>query len=98
MAPNNSAIDTEFYYPKLGRMYAELSRKYPALVNRKLVLLQQDNDSSHTVRKTKEKLRVLDAIDVHMSRVRIWFRRHARLTGVFSGFPNTNHTKAAILP
>jgi histone-lysine N-methyltransferase SETMAR len=41
-------------------MYAELSRKYPALFNRRRVLLQQDNASPHTARKTKEKLRELD--------------------------------------
>jgi hypothetical protein len=42
-------------------MYAELNQKYPALVNRRRVLLQQDNASPHTARKMKEKLRELDA-------------------------------------
>jgi hypothetical protein len=40
-------------------MYAELSRKYPALVNRKRLMLQQDNASPHTARKTM-KLQELD--------------------------------------
>jgi hypothetical protein len=44
-------------------MYAELSRKYPALVNRRRVLLQQDNASPHTARKTNGKLRELDATE-----------------------------------
>jgi hypothetical protein len=45
-------------------MYTELSQKYPALVNRKWVLLQQDNASPHTARKMKEKLRELDAMEL----------------------------------
>jgi histone-lysine N-methyltransferase SETMAR len=49
---------------QLDRMYAELSRKYPALVNRRQVLLQQDNASPHTARKTKERLRELDATEL----------------------------------
>jgi histone-lysine N-methyltransferase SETMAR len=45
-------------------MYAELSRKYPALFNRRRVLLQQDNASPHTARETKEDLRELDATEL----------------------------------
>ena len=45
-------------------MYAELCRKYPALVNRKRVVLQQDNTKPHTARQTKEKVRNLDAIEL----------------------------------
>jgi histone-lysine N-methyltransferase SETMAR len=45
-------------------MYAELSRKYPALVNRRRVLLQQDNASPHTARESKERLRELDATEL----------------------------------
>jgi histone-lysine N-methyltransferase SETMAR len=41
-----------------------LSRKYPALVNRRRVLLQQDNASPHTARKTKERLRELNATEL----------------------------------
>jgi histone-lysine N-methyltransferase SETMAR len=59
---NNRAINAELCSTQLDRMYLELSWKYPALVNRKRVLLQQDNASPHTARKTKEKLRELDAI------------------------------------
>jgi hypothetical protein len=44
-------------------MYVELSRKYPALVYRKWVLLQ-DSASPHTAGKMKEKLRELDAIEL----------------------------------
>jgi histone-lysine N-methyltransferase SETMAR len=64
LVPNNCAIDAELYSAQLDRMYAELRRKYPALVNRKRVLLQQDNASPHTARKTKEKLRELDVTEL----------------------------------
>jgi hypothetical protein len=47
---------TELCSPQLDQMYPELSWKYPALINRKWVLLQEDNASLYTVRKTKEKL------------------------------------------
>ena len=45
-------------------MYAELSRKYPALVNRKRVLLQPDNAKPHTARRTKEKIKEPDTIEL----------------------------------
>jgi histone-lysine N-methyltransferase SETMAR len=62
--PNNRAIDAELYSAQLARKYAELSRKYPALVKRGRILLQQDNASPHTARKTKERLRELDATEL----------------------------------
>ena len=64
LVPNGRTIDASLYCAQLDRMYAELSRKYPALVNRKRVLLQQDNAKPHTARQTKEKIRNLDAIEL----------------------------------
>ena len=64
LVPNSRTIDADLYCAQLDRMYAELSRKYPALVNRKRVLLQQDNARPHTARKTKEKIKELDAIEL----------------------------------
>jgi hypothetical protein len=61
-------------------MHAELSRKYPALVNRKRVLLQQDDASPHPARKTKETLRELEVIKL-LSHPGPW--RH--LIFIFSG-------------
>jgi histone-lysine N-methyltransferase SETMAR len=61
LVPNNCS---ELYSAQLDRMYVELSRKYPALFNRKRVVLQQDNVSPHTARKTKEKFRELDATEL----------------------------------
>ena len=45
-------------------MYAALSEKYPALVNRKRVLLQQDNAKPHTAKQTMEKIKELKAIEL----------------------------------
>jgi len=45
-------------------MYAELIRKYPAWANRNRMLLQQNNAKPHTARRTKEKIKELDAIEI----------------------------------
>jgi hypothetical protein len=45
-------------------MYVELSRKYPALVNRRRVLLQQDKRLTAYCQATKEKLRELDVTEL----------------------------------
>ena len=64
LVPNNRAIDAELYSTQLERMHTALAKKYPALVNRKRVLLQQDNASPHTARRTKEKIRELESIEL----------------------------------
>ena len=64
LVPNNRAIDAELYSTQLERMHTALAKKYPALVNRKRVLLQQDNASPHTARRTKEKIRELKSIEL----------------------------------
>ena len=63
LVPNNRAIDAELYSAQLDRMHTALAQKYPALVNRKRVILQQDNASPHIARRTKEKIRELESID-----------------------------------
>jgi histone-lysine N-methyltransferase SETMAR len=45
-------------------MYTVLLEKYPALVNRKRVLLQQDNARPHTARKTLQKIEELEGIEL----------------------------------
>ena len=52
---NCRAIDADLYCEQLERVYDKLKEKYPALVRRKRVLLQQDNVRPHTVNRTKEK-------------------------------------------
>jgi hypothetical protein len=61
---NNRAIEAELLFAQLDRIYAEMSRKGPTLVNRKRVLLQQDNASPHTARETKDALLELGAIEI----------------------------------
>ena len=64
LVPNGRTIDADLYCAQLDRMYAALGEKYPALINRKRVLLQQDNAKPHTARKTKEKIKNLEAIEL----------------------------------
>jgi histone-lysine N-methyltransferase SETMAR len=45
-------------------MYTVLLDKYPALVNRKRMLLQQDNASPHTEKKTLQKIEELEGIEL----------------------------------
>jgi histone-lysine N-methyltransferase SETMAR len=45
-------------------MYTVLLEKYPALVNRKRVLLQQDNARPHTAKKTLQKIEGLEGIEL----------------------------------
>jgi histone-lysine N-methyltransferase SETMAR len=45
-------------------MYTVLLEKSPALVNRKRVLLQQDNARPHTAKKTLQKIEELEGIEL----------------------------------
>jgi histone-lysine N-methyltransferase SETMAR len=45
-------------------MYTVLLEKYPALLNRKRVLLQQDNAGPHTAKKTLQKIEELEDIEL----------------------------------
>ena len=58
------AINAELYSQQLERMYAVLGERYPALVNRKRVLLQQDNARPHTAHITQEKIEELEGIEL----------------------------------
>ncbi len=64
LVPNGRTIDADLYCAQLDRMYAALGEKYPALINRKRVLLQQDNAKPHTAKQTKEKIKNLDAFEL----------------------------------
>jgi hypothetical protein len=44
-------------------MYTVLLKKYPAIVNRKRVLLQQDNARPHTAKKTLQKIEELEGTE-----------------------------------
>jgi histone-lysine N-methyltransferase SETMAR len=45
-------------------MYTVLPEKYPALVNRKRVLIQQDNACPHTLKKNLQKIEELEGIEL----------------------------------
>jgi histone-lysine N-methyltransferase SETMAR len=45
-------------------MHTVLLEKYPVLVNRKRVLLQQDNARPHTAKKTLQKIEQLEGIEM----------------------------------
>jgi histone-lysine N-methyltransferase SETMAR len=45
-------------------MCTVLLEKYPALVNRKRVLLQQDNAHPHTAKKTLQKIEELEGVEL----------------------------------
>ena len=51
--PNGRSIDSNLYYQQLEPIHAVLKLEYPALVNRRRVLLQDDNAPAHTSRLTK---------------------------------------------
>jgi len=55
-------------------MYTVLKEKYPALVNSKRVLFQQDNARPHTSRRTLQKLDKFDGVKLlpHPSYRRAW--------------------------
>lgn len=62
--PEGQTITAELYSAQLDRMYQQLAIKYPALVNRKRVLLQQDNARPHTARVTQNKITQLEGIEI----------------------------------
>jgi histone-lysine N-methyltransferase SETMAR len=55
-------INVEVYSQQLENMYTVLLEKYPALVNQKRALLQQDNARPHTAKKTLQKIEELVGI------------------------------------
>ena len=64
LVPNGRAISAELYCQQLEPVYEKLKQKYPALINQRRVLKQQDNAKQHTFRKTKNKFEELDGVEV----------------------------------
>jgi histone-lysine N-methyltransferase SETMAR len=62
--PDGCTINAEGYSQQLEKIYMVLLEKYPALVNRKRVLLQQDNARPHTAKKTFQKIEELEGIEL----------------------------------
>ena len=64
LVSDGRGITAQLYSEQLERMYEVLKCKYPALVNRKRVLLQQDNAPPHVARTTKDKITELKGIEL----------------------------------
>jgi histone-lysine N-methyltransferase SETMAR len=62
LVPDDRTINAEVYSQPLENIYTVLLEKHPALVNRKRVLLQQDNARPHTAKKTLQKIEELEGI------------------------------------
>jgi histone-lysine N-methyltransferase SETMAR len=62
--PDSRTINAEVYSQKLEKMYTVSLEKYPVLVNGKRVLLQQDNARPHTAKKTLQKIKELEDIEL----------------------------------
>jgi hypothetical protein len=57
-------INAKVYSQQLENIYTVLLEKYPAFVNRKRVLLQQDNARPHTAKKILQKIEELEDIEL----------------------------------
>ena len=64
LVPEGRTVNANLYTQQLDRVYAILCERYPALVNRNRVLLQQDNAPAHTARLTRGKVQELQGIEV----------------------------------
>jgi hypothetical protein len=64
LVPGGRMINVEVYSQQLQKMYTGFLEKYPALVNQKRVLLQQDNVCPHTEKKTLQKIEELEDIEL----------------------------------
>jgi histone-lysine N-methyltransferase SETMAR len=64
LVPDGRTINAEVYSQQLEKMYMVLLKKYPAVVNQRHVLLQQDNTCPHTAKKTLQKIKELEGIEM----------------------------------
>ena len=64
LVPDGHAVDADLYTQQLDRVYAVLRDRYPALINRKHVLLQQDNAPAHRAKLTQQKIQELEGIEL----------------------------------
>ena len=62
--PNGRAVDEDLYSQQLERVHVILRRRYPALINRYRVLLQQDKVRLQTVRTIVTKIQELGRIEL----------------------------------
>lgn len=58
--PDGVAINAGLYSQQIDKMYAVMLQRYPALTNRKRIIIQQDNARPHTAAEVKRKINSLD--------------------------------------
>ncbi|UYV67535.1 K02A2.6-like [Cordylochernes scorpioides] len=64
LVPDGRAVNANRYSEQLSRVYAILKTQYPALINRKRVLLQHDNTLAHRTRLTTNRMKDSEGIKV----------------------------------
>jgi histone-lysine N-methyltransferase SETMAR len=64
LLPDGRTVNAEVYSQQLEKMYTVLLEKYPGLLNRKRVLLQQDHARPNTAKKTLKKIEELGSIEL----------------------------------
>jgi histone-lysine N-methyltransferase SETMAR len=64
LVPHGATINVEVYSQQLEEINMVLLEKYPALVNQKRMLLQQDSTCPHTVKKTLQKIEELEGTEL----------------------------------
>jgi histone-lysine N-methyltransferase SETMAR len=64
LVPDGRMINVEVYSQQLEKIYTVLLEKYPALVNQKCLILQQDNARPHTSKQTLQKIKELKGIEL----------------------------------
>jgi histone-lysine N-methyltransferase SETMAR len=62
--PDGRTINAEVYFQQLEKMFTVLLEKYPILVNRKRMLLQQDNARPYKAKKTLQKIEELEGFEL----------------------------------
>jgi histone-lysine N-methyltransferase SETMAR len=83
LVADGRTINAEVYSQKLEKMYTVLLENYPGLVNRKRVLLQQDNARPHMAKKTLQKIEKL----IHQTTVcfLLWPSSFVVKSSIYSG-------------
>jgi hypothetical protein len=64
LVPDGHMINVEVYSQQLEKIYTVLLKKFRVLVNRKCMLLQQDNAHTHTAKKTLQKIKELEGTEL----------------------------------
>ena len=64
LLPHGKTINSEYYCDLLERIYEVLRECYPAIVNRKRVILQQNTARPHTSKMTIHEIKELEGIEL----------------------------------